>query len=52
MIKRVFYLVAPNGDKCSVIWANKEKTLVQTWSAKNKRWESFPLIYCKILKAY
>lgn len=48
-MKKRFYVIAPNGQKCSVIWANKEKTMVQTWSHKNRRWESFPIIYCEIL---
>lgn len=45
-----FYVIAPNGEKCSVIWANKERTMVQSWSGKRKQWESFPIKYCKICK--
>ncbi|HBO50051.1 MAG TPA: hypothetical protein DD619_04625 [Alphaproteobacteria bacterium] len=41
-----FYVIAPNGNKCSAIWDNKEKTMLQTWSGKRKRWESFPVLYC------
>lgn len=45
-----FYVIAPNGEKCSVIWANKERTMVQSWSGKRKQWESFPIKNCKIYK--
>lgn len=45
-----FQVIAPNGNKCSAIWANEEKTMLQTWSGKRKRWESFSVIYCKVDK--
>lgn len=44
-----FYVIAPNGEKCSVIWANEKKTVVQTWSGRRKQWESFPLNCCIVL---
>lgn len=43
------YVIAPNGEKSSVIPAGNG--MVQTWSGKRKQWESFPIRYCKILKA-
>ena len=45
-----FFIIAPNGDKCSAIWANKEHSVLQSYSAKRKNWESFPVKFCTILK--
>lgn len=42
-----FYVIAPNGKKCSVIMAGCG--MVQTWSGKIKKWESFPLKMCIVL---
>ena len=40
-------VIAPNGDRCSVIRAGEN--MVQSWSEKRHQWESFPLSKCKIL---
>lgn len=42
-----FYVIAPNGEKCSVIDAGCG--YVQTWSGRRKQWESFPLRFCKVI---
>lgn len=45
-----FQIIAPNGKQCSAIWADKEKTMLQTWSGKRRCWESFPVLYGQIDK--
>lgn len=40
-------VIAPNGDRCSVVRAGEN--MVQSWSEKRHQWESFPLSKCKIL---
>lgn len=43
-----FQIIAPNGSRCSAIWASEGKEMLQTWSAKRKQWESFPALSCAI----
>ena len=43
-----YYAIAPNGEKCSIIYAGNGNW--QTWSLKRKQWESFPRNYLQILK--
>lgn len=43
-----FQIIAPNGDECSAIWADKNKTILQSWSGKRFQWESFPVRFCMI----
>lgn len=42
-----YFVIAPNGQKCSVIEAGSGNW--QTWSGKRKQWESFPKRMCILL---
>ena len=45
-IKR-YYVIAPNGDKCSVVEAGSCN--LQTWSGRRMRWESFSKRLCEVI---
>lgn len=50
-MRKRFFVIAPNGDSCSAVWANKEKTALQSYSHKRRQWESFPVTFCKVDEA-
>ena len=43
-----FHVIAPNGKKVSAVWADEDKTILQTWSGNRKRWESFPISHAEL----
>lgn len=43
-----FHVIAPNGKKVSAIWADEDKTMLQTWSGKRRQWESFQILYAEL----
>ena len=47
-IDKRYYVIAPNGNRVSVIYAGCEYW--QTWSLKRHQWESFPAKYMKVIK--
>ena len=47
-INKRYYVIAPNGQKVSVIYAGAGNW--QTWSLKRHQWESFPAKYMQVIK--